>query len=277
MLRPAPPLRIPPPSATAWLLLPLSVVANGALFWPAACLVAITAAGARHYGAMLVWYGLAVGFDHNALVLAPFVAAVLIGARVRWRLLPLAPVFALAMLLARAHAAPPFLALPEPITLPAAPSLWTILQMLPWIGTLSLGGLALTSAFGTAVAYGAWASTQPLRPPEVRERALLCALAIPMLLPGLDPSAFLLAGGLALHATLLERSAPRRRIAALVGIGMLVACSGGVGAAAFGAIAMIGATLLQARAVLKRGAANDNPAMAWAAAARPLPLPRVMC
>ena len=73
MLRPAPIPALSTPGLAALLLLPLSVLAGGALFWPAACLIAVAEATARRHAAMLVWYGLALGFDCNALILAPFV------------------------------------------------------------------------------------------------------------------------------------------------------------------------------------------------------------
>lgn len=277
MPRPAPAPRLSPPSAAAWLLLPLSVVADGALFWPAACLVAVSAAGARDYGAMLVWYGLALGFDHTAIVLAPFVVAVLIGARVRWPLLPLAPGFALAMLLARSHGLPPLPILPQPLALDtAAPSLWVILEALPWIGTLPLSGLALTSMIGAAAVYIAWGATQPLRHADLFDGALLCALAFAMLLPGADPDAFLLSAGLALHMAVVDRGVRRWRIAALIGIGLLVAWLGGTIAAPLGALATLTATFLHARGVFKNAAANDNAVTAWRVTLPPLPQQREM-
>ncbi|TPG54051.1 hypothetical protein [Sphingomonas glacialis] len=258
------------------LLLPLSVLADGALFWPAACFATILAASARHYGAMLVWYGLALGFDGDALILGPFVMAVAIGARMRWQMLPLVPVFALAMLVARSRGLPLSLDLQPLAMADEAPSLWAIVRTLPWINTLPLAGLALTSAFGAAVAFVAWGSTRPLRQAALLDTALFCALMLPVLLPAAEPQALLLAGGLAWLVAVLDPRAPRWRIAALVTTGALTAWLGGATAAPFAAIALVAATLLHARIVLKP-AANDNPAMARAIHRGPLPLQRETC
>ncbi|MGY2736357.1 hypothetical protein [Sphingomonas sp. UYP23] len=276
MVRPAPTLLLPPPSAAAMLLLPFSVLADGALFWPAACFVAILAACARHYGAMLVWYGLALGFDRDALILGPFVLAVAISARVRWQRLPLVPVFALAMLVAGSRGLPVSLDLPSLSVADEAPSLWAIVRTMPWINTLPLAGLALTSAVGAAVAFVAWASTRPLRQAALLDAALLCALMLPVLLATAEPQALLLAGGLAWRIALLDPRAPRWRIVALVTTGVLTAWLGGAPAAPLAAIALVAATLLHARIVLKP-AANDNPAMARAIHRLPLPLQRETC
>lgn len=247
-----------PPSVAAAALLPLSVVAGGALFWPAACLVAILAALERQHFAMLVWFGLAVGFDPQALLLAPFILVVLIGRRVAWPLLPVAPLFAAAMLLARPGGFAPNLMLPQDFALSGgAPNLWAIAQTLPWVGALPLTGLALTTALGAAAAYIAWFSARPLRRNSLLDAALLCALSLPALLPALDARAFLLADVLALAVAVRDPRPARWRIAALVLGGSLVA---GLDLVPLGAVAMLLATLLHARATL-RPAANDNPLM----------------
>lgn len=275
MLRPAPIPALPAPGLVALLLLPLSVLAGGALFWPVACLVAVAEATARRHAAMLVWYGLALGFDRDALILAPFVLAVAIAARMRWRMLPIVPGFALAMPFARTQGFPPVFDLLGSVAMTEqAPSLWTIVRMLPGFATLPLAGLALTSAFGAAAAYVAWGSTRPLRQAELLDTALLCALALPLLAPAAEAPAFLLAGGLAGRIALLDPRGPRWRIAALVTSGALSAWLGGAPTAPFAAIALLAATLLHARTVL-RPAANDNPRMAIRP--RPLPLQRETC
>lgn len=279
MLRCAPILRLPPPNAAMLCLLPLCVLGDGPLFWPAACLVAIAAACARQHGAMLACYGLAVGFDANALLLAPFIAAVVIGARVPARICVLAPALALAMAVARSPGAAPGLALPSLALAGDAPSVWTILHSVPWVETLPLGGLAVTSMLGVAVAYGVWTAARPLRPGDMLDSALLCALALPVLLPAGGPRALLLAAALAALLALLDPSTRRQRIAALVLLGMVVAALGTRGGPEVGAIVILAALLLQARGVLKP-AANDNPPSPWVASPRspfPLPLQRETC
>jgi hypothetical protein len=268
MPRPAPPLA--PPNAAALLLLPLCGLANGALFWPAACLVAIAAAVAQRPGAMLVWYGLAVGFDANALVLAPFVAALGFRLHARWQMVPLAVALALAMRLARSPDVPLGLVLPQDLALAGgAPTLWAIVQVLPGIGALPLTGLALTSALGLVVAYGAWTTGCRLRQRDLLDAALLCAL-LPILLPAIGPQVFLLASPLAVIVALLDPHARRWSIAALVMGGTMLAWLGGPDIAPLGAIAMLAATLLQAHAGLACPA-NDNPRIVPLPRSKPLP------
>uniref|UniRef100_UPI0035CAFACB hypothetical protein n=1 Tax=uncultured Sphingomonas sp. TaxID=158754 RepID=UPI0035CAFACB len=249
-----------PPSAAALLLLPLSVLAGGALFWPAACLAAIAAADARQHGAMLAWFGLAVGFDAQALLLAPFIVALLIGRRVSIALLPLAPLCAAATVVARAAAFQPVALLPQDLLLShGAPNLWAIAPLLPWFGALPLSGLALACAFGSAAAYVAWFSARVLRGAALLDAALLCALVMPGLLPALDGRAFWLADALAVTNALLGNARPRWWIAALLVTGTLLACAGAA-LLPLAVVAMLLATALQLFAVLKP-AANDNPLM----------------
>ncbi|WP_029625340.1 hypothetical protein [Sphingomonas sp. PAMC 26605] len=268
MVRPAPP--VAPPSAATFALLPLCVLANGALFWPAACLVAIAAAVAQRPGAMLVWYGLAVGFDANALVLAPFVVALCVRLRAPWPTLPLAPACALAMLLARSQGVPLAIVLPQDVALTrGAPTLWAIAQALPGIGALPLAGLAMASALGAAMAYTAWATGLSLRRADLLDAALLGAM-LPVLLPAIGPQALLLADALALIVAVLDPRAGRWRVAGLVVGGTTMAWLGRADATALAAVAMLAATLLHARMVLKP-AANDNPRIVPLQRAKPLP------
>lgn len=268
MPRPAPPLA--PPNAAALLLLPLSVLADGALFWPAACLVAIEAAVARRPGAMLVWYGLAVGFDMDALVLAPFVIALSLRLRARWRAVPLAPVLAFAMLLARSHGDALGSAMPQDLPLTnGAPTVWAIAQTLPWIGTLPLTGLALASAFGACVAYTAWATHCRLERVDLLDAALLAAM-LPVLWPAIAPHAFLLTVALAALLAVRNPSMRRLQVAALVVSGTMLAGLAGPPTVPLATAALVAATLLHVRAVLKP-AANDNPRFAAPINSRPLP------
>ncbi len=267
MPRPAPPLA--PPSPAALLLLPLSVLADGALFWPAACLVAIEAAVARRPDAMLIWYGLAVGFDVNALVLAPFVVALCVRLQARWQTASLAPASALAMLLARSHGVP-LDDLPQGLALTnGAPTVWAIAQALPSIGTLPLTGLALTSALGASVAYAAWTTQCRLDRGDMLDAALLAAM-LPILWPAIAPHAFLLAVVLALLLAVRDPRERRVQVAGLVAAGTMVAWLAGPSVAPLAAVALVAATLLHARAMLKP-AANDNPRFAAQPGSRPLP------
>jgi hypothetical protein len=248
---------------TALLLLPVSVLADGALCSAAACLVAIGAATERRHLAMLVCYGVAVGFDAHALLIAPFFVALLIQRHEHVALAAVAPVLAIAMLAVRAIGAPvpSELILPQDLTLAAgAPTVWSIAHILPGFGDLPLVGLALTTAVGAAAAFTAWLSVRPLAGRMLADAALLCALVVPELSPAIGPDAFLLASALALLLAFEQHEAPRWRIAALAVFGTGVAYLG-PDVAPLGALAMLAATLLHGRVVLKP-AANDNPLMA---------------
>lgn len=248
-------------------LLPLSVLAGGALFWPAACLVAVAAALERRHAAMLAWYGLAVGFDPQALLLAPFFVAVLIGRRVTPALLPVAPSLALAMLLLRTFTVPgavpgaPELPLPQDLALSAgAPTVWAIAAAIPWLRDLPLTGLALTTALGVAAAYVAYVAARPPGPRALLDAALLCALVMPGVMPAIGTEGFWPACGLALLLAVDARSPARLHVAGLTLAGLALA-------PVPGALAMIAATVLHARAVFGM-AANDNPLMARTARTR---------
>lgn len=268
MFRPAPSLA--PPSMAALLLLPLCVLADGALFWPAACLVAIGAAITKRPGAMLVWYGLAIGFDANALVLAPFVVALCFRLRAGWRTVSLAPAFALAMLLARSHGGLPDLALWDDIAVTSgAPTLWAIVHIVPGLGELPLAGLALTTMLGACVTYGAWASGCSLRRTALLDTALLGAM-LPVLLPAVGTRAFLLASALAVMLAVLDPQPRRWWVAGLTVAATALGWPGLAIATPCAAVAMLAAALLHARPLLGR-AANDNPRMPSLPRTKPLP------
>lgn len=272
MLRSSPLSATPcaPPNAVALLLLPLCVLADGALFWPAACLVAMGAAIERRPGAMLVWYGLAVGFDANALVLAPFVVALSLRLRAGWRMTPLAPAFALAMLLARSHGVPLDFVLPQDVALSdGAPTLWAIVEILAGADAPPLAGLALTGAVGVCVCYGAWALHCRLQRRDLLDAGLLGAM-LPVVLPAIGPRALLLAVVLAPIVAVLDPRPRRWWVAALVIAGAGSAWLGGRAVAPLGAVAMLAAAALHARALLAR-AANDNPRSVPVLRPKPLP------
>lgn len=276
MLRPALPVRpraapVPAlPSAAPLLLLPLCVLAHGALFWPAACLVAIAAAIARQGGAMLLWYGLALGFDADALVLAPFVVMLGLRTRAAPRMLALAAAVALAMLVARSYDGAFDFAVPHEMTMMnGAPTLWAIVAKTPGLSELPLTGLALTVAIGLSCAYAAWVAGCRLERRALLDAALLGAM-LPVAMPGIAPPAFLLAALLAPIVARDDPSARRCSIAALVTGGTALAAIAGPGAAPVAALAVLAALWLHGRAVL-RPAANDNPRVTPPRRAMPLP------
>ena len=242
------------------LLLPLAVMLGGAWFSPTACLLAIVAALERDDRAMLGWYALALGFDSQAFVAAPFFVALTIQRRVPVSEVGIAAFLALATLLTRAatvgFGVPTF---PLDVALSTgAPNLWLLAAATPWIGELPMIGLAFTCAVGAAAAYVAWFSARSVADRALLDAALLCALFMAALVPGLDARAFMLATILALTLAFRDRDAARWRIAGLVGMGWVFAL---FALNPVGSLFTILATILQARAVLKP-AANDNPLMA---------------
>lgn len=232
---------------------------GGAWVWPVACLMAVLAAAEHDSRAMLVWYGVALGFDPQALLLAPLVVALAIQRRVSSPTLILAALAASALVLTRAFLgdAP---ALPFPLDLPlsrGAPNLWVLAEALPGIRDLPLTGLALAATVGAGAAYAAWFSAHRLYRHTMPDAALLCGLVMAAVMPAADLSVLVVADGIALALAIAGHGAPARwRVAGLVlgatGIALL--------APPLAALLLGIATLLQARAVLTP-AANDNPLM----------------
>ncbi|GGA54916.1 hypothetical protein [Sphingomonas psychrolutea] len=251
-------------AALPLLLVPFGLVLGGAWVWPIACLMAVLAATEDDTRALLIWYGVALGCDPQALLLAPFVLALAIQRRTSPMLLACAALVAAAILLARAFGgdAPAF---PFPLDLPlsrGAPNLWVLAQALPGIGALPLTGLALAATVGAGAAYAAWFSVRKLYRHTVPDAALLCALVMAAVLPGADIAVLAVVDLLALMLAMGTRRDPARwRVAGLALGGSTIALFATPDAAPLAAAVLVVATLLQARAVLKP-AANDNPLMA---------------
>jgi hypothetical protein len=233
--------------------------------WAAACVMALGAALDRRHITMLVWFGLAVGLDLRAALVAPFFLALMINRHLPFRLWPIAPAIAAAMTLAGWHPvdlATFFqLSANQPLSF-NAPNLWTIAQALP-LG-LPLPGLALTAGIGASAAYIATFSAQATGERGLMSAALLASLISAGLLPGMHANAFFLADVLALILALRWRDTASWTIAILVQAGSVLAWlgafSGVSGLAMLGGIAMLVATFRLARSLLKP-AANDNPLM----------------
>jgi hypothetical protein len=263
-------LDAPQPDRAAALLFLLPSVLLGPYdaIWAAICVMALAAALDRQHITMLVWYGLAVGLDLRAALIAPFFLALLINRRLPFRLWPIAPAIAAETMLAGwrpADLAAYFEASANPPLSFDAPNLWTIAQALPF--GLPLLGLALAAAIGSCAAYIANFSARPLSDRALLNAALLASLVSAGLLPGMHANAFFLADILALILALGWRDMMSWTIAILVQAGSLLAWLGafsGVSALAMlGGIAMLVATVRLARSLLKP-AANDNPLMARA-------------
>ena len=133
-----------------------------------------------------------------------------------------------------------------------APNIWSVVAELPWIGDMPLAGLAAASAIGAA----AWtAALFAVRPPrDVTAAALLLALIVPALLPGMAPQDFTLAGCLSLVLVIGERSRDNLSIAGLVFLAFVLTL---VDLASAGAVPMIAATVAIMRRFLV-SPANDN-------------------
>ncbi|WP_404368615.1 hypothetical protein AB5I39_15105 [Sphingomonas sp. MMS24-J45] len=249
--------------ALALALVPLGLVLGGALAWPLAGLVALRSGVRGELRSMLLWYGVALGFDPQALLIGPFIAALAIQRHATPLWVALAGLAAAAILLARGFVGdlsmPPFL-LDLPLS-GGAPNLWVLLQAMPGMGEVPLIGLALVVSVGAAGAYTAWFSARRLYPHMMADAILLCALAMTAVMPATDATALMIADVIAVTLALTNGADPARwRIAGLVLGGSALALLPQPGAPPLAAIALLIATLLQARAVLKP-AANDNPLM----------------
>ncbi len=247
------------------LLVPLGLMLGGAWFWPIACLMAVLAATEDDTAAMLVWYGVALGFDPQALLLTPFIIALAIQRRALPVLLILAALTGAAIMLARKLTGDVPMLPPFPLDLPlsrGAPNFWVLAQALPGISELPLTGLAFAATTGAAAAYAAWFSARRLYRHTVLDAVLLCALVMAELMPGTDLTVLAVADIVALTLAMsTRRDAARWRIAGLVLSGSAIALLAAPNLGPLAAAALLIATVLQARAVLKP-AANDNPLMA---------------
>jgi hypothetical protein len=151
-----------------------------------------------------------------------------------------------------ARVIPGFLAVGDTAPLShGAPNIWSIVQMLPWIGNLPLAGLAMAIAVGAAAWLAAHFSAKPPRGEASLRAALLIALTLPGLLPFMQPRDFLLAVALSGSLAIRQRSLA---IVAPVVISYLLAITGH---AWLGALPMIAATALLTRPFLA-SPANDN-------------------
>ena len=249
--------------AVAIALIPLGLMLGGALAWPWACLIALRAAVRGELWLMLLWYGVALGFDPQALLIGPFIAALAIQHRAAPLWVALSGVAAAAIVLARGSigdlSMPPFL-LDLPLSR-GAPNLWVLLLAAPGVGDLPLNGLAIVATVGTAGAYTAWFSARRLYSQQRADAILLCALVMTVVIPATDAMVLMIAAIVAGTLAIAGRGDPARwRVAGLVLATSALALLPERGAMPLAAVALLIATLLHARAVIKP-AANDNPLM----------------
>jgi hypothetical protein len=232
--------------------------------------LALAAAVRRRHGAMAGWAGLALAASFQTAVCFPLIVALLIGRRVPARLW-LAPPLSFLAATAAARitgwpaADPAAIYIGQAGWSPAlsdnAPNLWAIAQALPFISEFPLAGLALAATAGAAswlVARFAWRTPAGN---DLVAAALLTALIIPGLLPGMGERAFLIPGILAMARAFMLGDRQSWTICALVEAGLALSLLGdwvGIPTGAIvGAVPMIVATTLIARQFLV-SPANDN-------------------
>jgi hypothetical protein len=246
--------------------IPFLLVAIGAAAW----VMALAAGAARRHGMMLVWGGLALATNAQAVFWTPLILALLIGRRIPARLWPIAPLSFLASTIILAMAGcptPDFTAIYlgqagwSPAIATNAPNIWAIVQALPWIGELPLTGLALVAALGASAWFIAHFSWRTPMGGDVIAAGLMLALVTAGLLPGMNDESFLVAGILALMVAASRGDRRSWMIFVLIVAGLMLALAGhltGFAACAIvGAVPMIIATALIARQFLV-SPANDN-------------------
>jgi len=258
-------------------LLP-SVAANAALlgqsdaFWAAPCVMAVAAAIDRRHAAMLVWCGVALSFQLQAVLVAPIFLALLIQRRIPLRLWLLAPLATAAMMIPAAAAGWPVADLASIYFRQGdrfsdlarnAPNLWSIVQLFP-ISDHALLGLAFTLAIGASAAFIARFSATPVHGRAVLAAALFAILVTAGLLPKMHERYFFLADILALALALSDANSRSWHLAVLVQIASILALFAyASGIASFAAIAAVPMLIATCRLgiTLLRPAANDNPVL----------------
>ncbi len=261
-----------------------SVLMNAALLgqcdamYVAPCIMGVAAAIDRKQAQMLAWCGLALAIKPQAVLIAPFVLAMLIARPAPFRVWLIAPAVLLATLIPAWLAGWPaadllLIYFRQVETFKAvalnAPNIWMILDSVG-IDSAPFAGLALAAAVGACGAYAArfGATARMLTQPMLLRVALLSPLIVAGLLPRMHERYFLLADILSIAVALTSRERSAWRVPVLIQAGStlaLLAYMTGVSAlAAIGGVMMLTATVLVATPLLSR-AANDNPFLARAA------------
>lgn len=238
-------------------------------------IMGIAAAIDRRPARMIAWCALALAIKPQAVLIAPFVLAMLIARPVPLRLWLIAPAVYLAALVPAWLAGWPatdllLIHFRQVETFKAvalnAPNIWMILDSIG-LDSTPLAGLALAAAMGASAAYAArfGATARMLTRPMLVRVALLSPLIVAGLLPRMHERYFLLADILSIAVALTSNERGIWRVPVLIQAGStlaLLAYMTGISAlAAIGGVLMVAATVLVARPLLHR-AANDNPLLA---------------
>lgn len=269
--------------ALALLALP-SLMMNAALLgqtdglYVAPIIMALSAALRRRHRAMLAWSGLALAIKLQAVLIGPFILALLIARRVPLRDWLITPAVYLLMLTPAWLAGWPASDLlniyfrqadSTPDIARNAPNIWMVATVAGF-DSQALTGLAATAAIGAIAAYVARfsATLRHFSNPMLLRMALLAPLIGAGLLPRMHERYFLLADIVSVLLALLSTDRDRWRIAVHIQTGSVLAVlgylTGAEWMAALGAVPMIWATWLVLKPLVKR-ADNDNPLLARAA------------
>lgn len=264
-----------------WAVALPTVIANAALLgqcdamYAAPVVMAVGAALDRRSTAMLGWYGVALAIKLQAILIAPFMLAMLVAWRLPpWRWWPAPATFLIAMLPAAIAGWP----IGDLATIYLrqsadfadavlnAPNIWSVL-VLAGVALPPLFGLACAAAVGASAAYIAriGASARQFSRDQLLRAALLAPLVTAGLLPRMHERYFFVADVLALLLFAVTRAPRDGRLVALTQLGsgaaLFAYISGAPIFAALGAVPMIFAALFLVQDLFAK-AANDNPLMA---------------
>ncbi|WP_423602151.1 hypothetical protein [Sphingomonas sp. MS122] len=242
--------------AAAWLALPLmachALLLGGTnALQAAACVTAVAMAIERRHAVMFAWWGIAIAFAVQALLLAPFFLALAIRRRISalWLALPVA------LLAVRLSGALPDLAAD---TSSSAPNIWSLAAALAPEHAPALLGIALAAGLGAAAAYIARMQSIVTDRAALAGMAALATLLAAGLLPQMGAQDFLLPGILTLALAVARGTRNAFTLAALVQLGTIAAAFGfGLELTAAGTLCMIAATWIAAQPLIAPHA-NDN-------------------
>lgn len=271
-------LDAPQPTRWAAAICALPSVALNALhmgwcdgFYAAACVTAVAMTIERRHLAMFAWYGIALAFNAQAVLIAPFFLAIAIRGRVPFQYWLAVPAALLAMM------APALLGGWPPVDLATtylrqastlsvdiahnAPNIWSLAGAIAPAYAPQLLGLALAAALGAVAAYVAQIQVVRIDKAGLAAMAALSVLLTAGLLPGMHDRYFLLAGILIFAFAITRGTRSAFALAALVQLGSTAAFIGstepGTPIVVVGVLCMVAATWIAAQPLIAPHA-NDN-------------------